>query len=447
MKYLAFSFILFFGLGSNAQSWEFVGDESFSGPNCNTVKIANSGPQLALVTDHFSQQGAVVLPYLFDGTDWNIYFDTIWNTSFSTNYLTPDIDMNSTNEHFILTYGGPNKSYLYQTDLANQLWELVDSIGVNHDDLETGEAGNMLMSGYAGIYEHEYGTGAHNTFSYPSLYSYSKLTVDDNFTPISMHASNSNSFKVSSFNGVDYTTMDSLNYSAGLVGYDTEMSDNKLVQVHLEATSNKIILYKEGLVDWDTIYVDPSEVYTQGEVYFNLAVNAANNNIYVAVNKAVSSVSGPATTTQTIEVFEVSADLLTSVSLGTVSDFTYNGGNNLRDFDLEYKNSKLYCAYVSFEDSSKVSVKTYDMSAGIDKNEALSFDVYPNPTKGLFHLRTDGLAGQVSILDLTGKTLSSSTFVNAIELDASDLPNGIYLLKVVSDAGVYGIKKLVVQNK
>jgi hypothetical protein len=75
-------------------------------------------------------------------------------------------------------------------------------------------------------------------------------------------------------------------------------------------------------------------------------------------------------------------------------------------------------------------------------NDALS--VYPNPSKGSLNISTNGVALKtVNLLDLTGKTIYSSTSSNTI--DTSKMAKGLYLLKVTADDGATASRKVVLQ--
>jgi hypothetical protein len=87
---------------------------------------------------------------------------------------------------------------------------------------------------------------------------------------------------------------------------------------------------------------------------------------------------------------------------------------------------------------------------GISENLAIKFEVYPNPSHGIFNLSmnvwpenlqiqiTDSKAQIVESFDLSKKPNSSFH-----SFDLSYLPKGIYFLKL-SDLGNYGAKKIII---
>ena len=61
-----------------------------------------------------------------------------------------------------------------------------------------------------------------------------------------------------------------------------------------------------------------------------------------------------------------------------------------------------------------------------------AFAVYPNPTNGVLHIKTDQNIIFVELFDLTGKSVARS--YDTI-IDVSNLPNGLFLLKINTEKG------------
>jgi hypothetical protein len=71
-------------------------------------------------------------------------------------------------------------------------------------------------------------------------------------------------------------------------------------------------------------------------------------------------------------------------------------------------------------------------SLSVSENQILPPQLFPNPTEGMLRLRFNELApAQIHIMDLQGRLLKKSLLVQGEEtqLDVTDLPNGLYLLK------------------
>jgi hypothetical protein len=68
-------------------------------------------------------------------------------------------------------------------------------------------------------------------------------------------------------------------------------------------------------------------------------------------------------------------------------------------------------------------------------NDQFSLALYPNPTTGIFTIESaNGLAKTIQISDITGRVvLNHSTSDDLINLNVSNLANGVYYVKVSSN--------------
>ena len=71
----------------------------------------------------------------------------------------------------------------------------------------------------------------------------------------------------------------------------------------------------------------------------------------------------------------------------------------------------------------------YDNSEDVSDDD---FAVYPNPTNGVLQIKTDQNIIFVELFDLTGKSVARS---NDTVIDVSNLPNGLFLLKINTEKG------------
>jgi len=70
--------------------------------------------------------------------------------------------------------------------------------------------------------------------------------------------------------------------------------------------------------------------------------------------------------------------------------------------------------------------------------------IFPNPTTGKITVRAEGILG-IEVMDITGKNLQGFQNLEGLdEIDLSQNPKGIYIIKVTTNNGV-GIKKIVKQ--
>jgi hypothetical protein len=113
-------------------------------------------------------------------------------------------------------------------------------------------------------------------------------------------------------------------------------------------------------------------------------------------------------------IFNASAGSLSVIyAKGSSSNYAYHGGN--RGFT------------------------TLGVSLGISENKLLSFEMYPNPVSDVLNIQlpTGTEKAEVGVFDYTGKLVTSKTITsNDNSIDVQKLSNGIYLIRVSSDAKI-----------
>ena len=100
--------------------------------------------------------------------------------------------------------------------------------------------------------------------------------------------------------------------------------------------------------------------------------------------------------------------------------------------------------------TSRTSLLTSGMCQAnyISKQKDLLFKISPNPASSQLRLilAENSANTEITILDLTGKTVVKQiSNENNITINTSELPSGIYFLKVKSDSKI-GIKKFIIQQ-
>ena len=100
----------------------------------------------------------------------------------------------------------------------------------------------------------------------------------------------------------------------------------------------------------------------------------------------------------------------------------------------------VYCENITVIDSS---------TNAIDENYQESFNVFPNPNKGIFKIDYEPISNsniQLNIFDLTGILVSKKDFLNQKEIlvDLSNKSKGTYLLKILVDNEY--LQKIIVIN-
>lgn len=104
-------------------------------------------------------------------------------------------------------------------------------------------------------------------------------------------------------------------------------------------------------------------------------------------------------------------------------------------------------AYISVEGfgaERQVLSKDYT-TAGIEAKKAISnLILYPNPSKGTFTVSGDFHQAGVEVMDLTGKIVFESTIENGGGIELNNARNGVYFLRLTSDAGT-SIQKITIK--
>ncbi len=137
-----------------------------------------------------------------------------------------------------------------------------------------------------------------------------------------------------------------------------------------------------------------------------------------------------------------------------VTPALYGGINGDPDFivdEFDYlflANTGNALASTIIVDDYTITAKATESLLGTIKNELNSkvFSVYPNPTKNIFNVvnTTDAIISEIEISDLNGRVVKNVKFSNVSEaqVSVSDLAQGVYMMKIVSDKGI-ATKKVV----
>jgi hypothetical protein len=71
--------------------------------------------------------------------------------------------------------------------------------------------------------------------------------------------------------------------------------------------------------------------------------------------------------------------------------------------------------------------------AGISNVTDATVQLYPNPTSNVLNINAEGVQ-EVSVIDINGRTVMTEKNVNTVNL--SDLANGVYYVRVITNNGV-----------
>lgn len=81
---------------------------------------------------------------------------------------------------------------------------------------------------------------------------------------------------------------------------------------------------------------------------------------------------------------------------------------------------------------------------GLNRNKNLHYSIFPNPSNSAVTIKLDATdEASLSFYDVNGKQIFKQNFISNYTLNVQDLPKGIYLLKVNSNAGSF-VEKVVV---
>ena len=98
-------------------------------------------------------------------------------------------------------------------------------------------------------------------------------------------------------------------------------------------------------------------------------------------------------------------------------------------------------------------INNYSVSVIMTGTKSISinsgFFIYPNPATGKIIVASDNTLNEesfVSIFDIKGQQVIQHNFQNhkRIEIDVSNLPKGVYLMKILTKEGME-VKKLLIQ--
>ncbi|GLU51198.1 T9SS type A sorting domain-containing protein [Dyadobacter frigoris] len=158
---------------------------------------------------------------------------------------------------------------------------------------------------------------------------------------------------------------------------------------------------------------------------------------------------------------EVSGVLSWQTSTEINSDYfkierSQDGKKWLNIGDVKANGDKSSSSYYSFIDKSpadgenlyRLKMIDKDGSSAYSRIQSLNFDpqisFYPNPVKDLLKIK-GAIAGVIQLFNVSGKSVLSLGNIPANGVDVSDLPSGVYLVRITLTNGLLTIKKIVKQ--
>ncbi|NCA85688.1 MAG: T9SS type A sorting domain-containing protein [Clostridia bacterium] len=122
-------------------------------------------------------------------------------------------------------------------------------------------------------------------------------------------------------------------------------------------------------------------------------------------------------------------------------DITTGNTSNLQ---VEY-DQEMPCADGYFTDNGLSMLKSMKMSAtGVSGYDQQQVQIHPNPSTGIVNFRGNSDRYQVQVISVQGEIKTEQTIYGNAQLDLSQLPRGIYIVKIKDEKTSY-IKKLVLK--
>lgn len=199
--------------------------------------------------------------------------------------------------------------------------------------------------------------------------------------------------------------------------------------------------------------------WSNGATTNTITVTGADAGIYAA-----ERISECGTTQDTIEIINIPdpvasftstssylTEIFTSTSTGATSWSWDFGDGNTSTMEnpihvYAWKGEYVVTLTVTGECGTSVFTDTVDLDVvGIDENEALDFNIYPNPTTGELNITfaTTVSNGTIQVIDATGRLLMERNIQNSqLSLDLSGFENGMYFIKSTSN-GISTTKRVV----
>ena len=88
---------------------------------------------------------------------------------------------------------------------------------------------------------------------------------------------------------------------------------------------------------------------------------------------------------------------------------------------------------------TSLTLKSASVKPGINMSEVSSLELYPNPAKGIVHIKTNDAIKSISIFDIVGKKIFAKNYstykTNTEKIDVSDFKSGLHIVKVETSDG------------
>jgi hypothetical protein len=261
-----------------------------------------------------------------------------------------------------------------------------------------------------------------------------------------------------------------INSDASCVNETTVNSDIVIISIILDAEPTVEVAFEEGgsiICDGEIVIFKPVATYPGADPIYEWFLNSVSvsstelytnstladlDEIYCELTSSLTCVTNPTATSEnvTMTVFQVpekptitvDGDILTS-SADFNNQWQINGTDIAGAIEKTYQmlQNDNYSVYTSENIcASEISEVYFFQTLGINTlNSIKEVSVSPNPSKGIFYLNLNDVnASSFEVFSVLGAKVSSNK-VNSqnVMIDLSNFKNGVYLLKVISEEGIF----------
>lgn len=121
---------------------------------------------------------------------------------------------------------------------------------------------------------------------------------------------------------------------------------------------------------------------------------------------------------------------------GDANDYTFNYSNSDIDFAWARANSATFSVTAYHGGGNRGYVGNVATTLGVEKYSLDNAQVYPNPSKGDFTVKSEIYFSKVNVYTQTGafvRTVEVENNEDNVEINISGLSTGVYLLEIVND--------------
>ena len=231
----------------------------------------------------------------------------------------------------------------------------------------------------------------------------------------------------------------------GAMGIDVGWADlgcDRVNNVMYATTYNSTFYGKIGTVNTETgaftdLFSSAKNLTTCAVSGGDLTEHTVEFNVYDGDSIPASNAIIKVETTCGEEILVTDNNGMTSISLINDSYFYSVNYNGCDDYEGKF----------SVADNNVTEIVNLSCATDVSNQTETNITVYPNPTRGIFVVESENLKdANIEISDFTGKIIRQlSACDNRISIDLSNQPQGIYLVKIITENKI--ITKKIIKNQ